>query len=463
MKKFFRTGAAMLALMMALGGCGGETAVVPVVKVSMLTQAGAAADHYAGVVVSESAVEVQRDTDQTIDEIYVSVGDSVRAGDKLFSYDSDELNLELDRKELELDRLEAEVTAKKKQISDVETELKTATGDTKTQLNIQLRQLQTELTEAEYDEEDLTEEISYIKQMLRNVDVTSPIDGTVRKIDESAAVCVTIQQAGAFQVQGTLNELNLDAGLSLGSAVEIVSRLDENRVWTGNVTMIDYSDTTSNSYDSLYGYSDSLSSSTSYPFYVTLDSTEGLLLGQHVYIRLAGINSGSTDRVLMPESYLMDVEYDDKTMILSASVWCPDEEGRLVRQKVVLGEYVSGCYVILEGLTLEGYVADPSNPDCREGAMSDLRAEEDFGQVSSPADGAQTVPTGTAEQTGGDENPEQTQPSGNDGSGGESQSVGQEQNSQNQSGGQEQNSQNQSGGQGQTGELGQEEDMGSWS
>lgn len=380
MKKLLRTGAAVLALMMALAGCGGEEAVVPVVKVSMLTQAGAAADHYAGVVVSENAVEVERDTDQTIAQIHVSAGDSVRAGDKLFSYDSDELNLELDRKELEQDRLEAEVTAKKKQISDVEKELKTAKGDTKTQLNIQLRQLQTELTEAEYDAEDIDEEISYIKQMLRNVHVTSPIDGTVRKIDETARVCVTIQQAGAFQVRGALNELNLDAGLTLGSRVEILSRLDESRIWTGTVTMIDYSDTSSNGYDSLYGAVDPLSSSTSYPFYVTLDSTEGLLLGQHVYIRLAGINQGSTGRILVPESYLTDVSYDDTTMITSAGIWCANGEGKLEKRNVVLGEYQAdvGCYVILDGLSMEDYVADPENPDCVQGAEAQLRSDEDF-------------------------------------------------------------------------------------
>lgn len=383
MKKPVKMLAAVLALMLVLSGCGSDDTIVPVVRVSMLTKAGAAADNYAGVVISENAVQIQRDTQQTIAELYVSEGEEVREGQKLFSYDSDELNLTLDRQELDLDRLEQEITAKKKQISDVEKELKTATGDTKTQLNIQLRQLQTELTQSEYDQEDLESEIKYTRQMLRNVDVTSPISGTVRKIDESSSAYITIQQAGAYQVQGQINELNLNAGIASGTAVTVVSRLDPERIWNGTVTMVDYNNVSTNSYDTLYGNADTMSSSTSYPFYVSLETTEGLLLGQHVYIRLAGLNDNSTGRILMPESYLMDISYDEQTRIASASVWCPGEDGRLVKQPVILGQYMSdtGCYVILEGLTLEGYVADPTNPDCGEGVATDLRSEDDFAQI----------------------------------------------------------------------------------
>lgn len=385
--------AAALALVL-LTGCAGERAPVPVVQVSMIARAGLAGDSYAGVVISENAVQIQRDKSQTVDELYVSEGDTVREGQQLFRYDVNELNLTLDRKELDLDRLEAEVKSKKKQISEVEKELKTATGDTKTQLNIQLRQLNTELTQAQYDEEDLEAEIKYTKQMIKNAVVKSPADGTVRKIDELGEVYILIQQTGAFQVQGMLNELNVNAGITPGARVEVVSRLEPDRIWTGTVTMVDFSNTGTNSYDNMYGTTDILSSSTGYPFYVTLDSVEGLLLGQHVYVRLAGVNADSDGRVLVPESYLTDLAYDEETLIASAAVWCPNEEYKLAKQTVVLGEYLAdiGCYVILEGLSLDSYVADPSNPDCREGAVTDLRSEADFGA-------RETEPTGTADPT----------------------------------------------------------------
>lgn len=387
--------AAVLALPVLLAGCGGKQVRVPVVQVSMIARAGLAGDSYAGVVVSENAVQIQRDKAQSVDELYVSEGDNVREGQQLFRYDVNALNLTLDRQVLDLDRLKESVKSKKKQISDVEKELKTATGDAKTQLNIQLRQLNTELKQAQYDQEDLESEIKYTRQMIQNAVVKSPADGTVRKIDEAGEVYILIQQTGAFQVQGMLNELNVNAGIVLGAAVEVVSRMDPEQIWTGSVTMVDYGNTGTNSYDSMYGSTDILSSSTGYPFYVTLDSVDGLLLGQHVYIRLAGVNAGSDGRVLIPENYLMDISYDAETLIASAAVWCPDEENRLEKQDVVLGEYLAdiGCYVILEGLSLEDHVADPSNPECRDGAVTDLRAETDFGFP-------ETEPDATVDETG---------------------------------------------------------------
>jgi HlyD family secretion protein len=192
-------------------------------------------------------------------------------------------------------------------------------------------------------------------------------------------------------------------GLMEGSFVEIVSRLDPNLVWTGMVTLVDYENAEQNSYDSMYYGNTGMNSTSNYPFYVTLDSTEGLLLGQHVYIRLARVNELAPARVLMPENYLMGVRYNEETLITSADVWCVGEEGKLTKREVVLGEYVmdQGCYVVLEGLTLEDYVADPTNPDCAEGVMTDVRSEEDFGTAD--PESAPTQPSAEGETAAGED------------------------------------------------------------
>lgn len=389
-----------LTLVLALTACD-TNAVVPAVQVRMVTRSGEAADHYAGVVVSENTVEVSRDLSRSIAELCVSAGDVVEEGQLLFRYDSDELNLMLDKQELDLDRLEAEIKSKKSQIAEVEKELKKATGDIKTQLNIQLRQLKTELTQAEYDEEDLKKEIEQTQKLLQNVEVKSPIDGTVRKIDSASDAYITIQQTGAFQIRGVLNELNVESGLKAGTKVVVVSRVDSSRTWTGTVTSVDFNNTQTNSYDAQYGNTDVLSSSTSYPFYVSLDSTDGLLLGQHVYVRLAGVNEMAQSRILLPENYLMGVRYNEETMITSADVWCVNEEGKLVKWEVVLGEFVmeSGCYVILDGLGMGDYVADPSNPDCAEGVTADFRSDADFEQYDDLQSTQTTAPEETAAGT----------------------------------------------------------------
>ena len=56
------------ALMLGLTGCGSQTAV-NAEQAGMLSSAAASSDKFAGVVVSENAVEITRDTDKQIEEL----------------------------------------------------------------------------------------------------------------------------------------------------------------------------------------------------------------------------------------------------------------------------------------------------------------------------------------------------------------------------------------------------------
>lgn len=373
--------AAGLALALSLSACGGSNNPVPVQRLDELTAAAVAADRFAGMVVSENAVTVKKEADKTVAELLVAKGDQVYEGQKLFRYDTDELSLGLDKQELDLDRLEAEIDNLEDQIKDVKKELKNAKGDTKTQLNIQQRQLEMEKTQAEYDKEAMQKDISYTKEMLRNADIYSTVDGTVRSVDEdNPEEYIVIQQAGAYRVKGTLNEMNMSMGIMEGAYVQIQSRLDPGMVWTGVVDMVDYENAEQNSYDAMYyGTSDSMTTTSSYPFYISLDSTEGLLLGQHVYIQLAG-QPVSLDGVFIPESYLMDLLYTPDTDLVTANVWVVGSNGKLEKRAVSLGEYDinTGSYPVLDGLDFADYVADPSNPDCREGAEISINGKLGF-------------------------------------------------------------------------------------
>lgn len=369
-----------LCMVLCLSGCG-EKVYVPVVRVDSLTGAALAADQFAGVLVSDSSVTVASEAGKTVSELLVKEGEKVAEGQKLFSYDSDELELTLDKKELDLDRLEAEIKEIKEQIKEVEKELKKAKDDTKTQLNIQLRQLETELTQSTYDQEDLKTEISYTKKMLKNIDIKSPVEGTVRTINpDNPDEYIIIQQSGAYRVKGLLNEMSMSMGLMEGSNVEIVSRLDPNMIWTGVVSAVDYENAEQNSYDSMYyGNTNGMTNSSSYPFYVTLDSTDGLLLGQHVYIRMA-MPELDPEAVFVPQNYLMDVLYNNETGATTAAVWAVGPEGRLEKRTVTLGEFdmTTGAYQVLDGLDFSDYIADPANPDCKEGAEISINGQTGY-------------------------------------------------------------------------------------
>ena len=112
------------ALMLGLTGCGSQ-AQINVEQAGMLTTAATSSDKFAGVVVSENAVEITRDTDKQIEELYVAVGDTVRINEKLFEYDTDTLSLSIDKQELEMDKLEQQVKDLNTQIKDLEKQIKT--------------------------------------------------------------------------------------------------------------------------------------------------------------------------------------------------------------------------------------------------------------------------------------------------------------------------------------------------
>ena len=208
-----------------------------------------------------------------------------------------------------------------------------------------------------------------------------PIDGTIRTVSEdNYEQYIVIQQTGAYRVKGVLNEMNMGMGIMEGTAVEIVSRLDPTQTWTGTVELVDYENAEQNSYDSMYyGNVNGMTASSSYPFYIALDSTDGLLLGQHVYIQIA-VQVMDPTVPWVPESYLMELVYDDMTGTATASVWMVGAEGTLVKQTVTLGDYdmTTGSYQILEGLDFVDYVADPTDPGCKEGAAISISGQTGY-------------------------------------------------------------------------------------
>lgn len=386
------------ALILGLTGCGGQTQV-NVEQAGMLTTAATSSDKFAGVVVSENAVEITRDTEKQINELYVAVGDTVRVNEKLFEYDTDTLSLTIDKQELEMSKLDQQIKDLNTQVKNLESQIKKEKDKTvKATLELQLRTDKANLTQATYDKKTLQAEITYNKNMLKNAVVRSPIKGTVRSIDENGTPYITIQQAGAFQVKGMLNELSLGAGIMEGVGVTILSRTNSTQFWTGMVSMVDYNAGSTGEQEGMMGFeSDGMSTSTSYPFYITLDDTSGLLLGQHVYIQISAAAIGD-ELLRIPDGYVMDVVTDEESFVTTGTVWSVDMTTmKLTKTTVTLGEYdpTYGTYVILEGITAESYLAYPLDAGVREGASVHLLGELEYMGQTEPLPA--TDPTGISE------------------------------------------------------------------
>ena len=388
--KMKRLAALLAALVMALSaaGCGSDAAAVYVQSVADLAGLGGIApgDRFAGVVVSENVTEITKDGEKTIKELLVKEGDDVTAGQELFSYDTEQLQLTLDKQRLELEQLLATIENYKQQIKDLERDRNRVGTADKLQYTVQIQSLQVDLKEAELNVKAKEAEIAQTETLLANAVVVSPVDGRIQAISENGTdnygnplPYITIQQAGSYRVKGILGELQR-GGIMEGSRLRILSRTDEDQFWTGTVTLVDYENPSQGSeYDMYYGMgSDEMTSASKYPFYVELDSTEGLILGQHVYLELE-TEEGETSGPAISGAFVC-FEEDG-----SAFVWA-ERRGKLEKRSVTVGEYdpMTDTYEILEGLTEEDYIAFPDAELCREGVPTthELTMDEAEGEVA---------------------------------------------------------------------------------
>ncbi len=364
---------AMAACMMVtLVACGAKEGAVYVQSVASLANLGGIApgDRFAGMVVSENVAEIQKDGERTIAEILVKEGDDVKEGDPLFSYDTEELQLTLDMQKLELEQLNATIENYKEQIKDLEKDRDRVGTADKLQYTIQIQSTQVELKEAELNVKAKQAEVEKSESILNNATVTSPVTGRIQSISENGMdnygnplPYITIQQSGSYRIKGVLGELQR-GGLMEGSRLTIVSRTNEAETWSGTVTLVDYENPSQGNSNSMYyGMStDEMASASKYPFYVELDSTEGLMLGQHVYMELEA-EEGETSGPAISSAFICFNE-DGTTY-----VWA-ENGSKLEKRTVTVGEYnpMMDTYEITGGLTEEDYIAFPDPELCVEGA-----------------------------------------------------------------------------------------------
>ncbi|MEE0111290.1 MAG: efflux RND transporter periplasmic adaptor subunit [Oscillospiraceae bacterium] len=360
-------------LTVSLAGCGSDTAVY-VQSVETLMNLGGIApgDRFQGLVVSENVTQIKKDSDKSVKELLVKEGDDVQEGQALFSYDTEELQLALDKQKLEKEQLLSSIDNYKSQIETLENALNTVGGTTKLQYTIEIQSTQVDLKEAEIKLKTKEAEVKKSEELLENATVVSPIQGRIQTISESGTdqngntlPYITIQQIGSYRVKGTLGELQR-GGLREGDRVKILSRTDDSVSWAGTVTLVDYENPSQGTdYDRYYGSSsDEMTSSSKYPFYVELDSTDGLMLGQHVYMEL-------------------EAEEDEAPGVgISAAFVCYNEDGsayvwaengkKLEKRSVTLGEYNPETNVqkITGGLSEADYIAYPDPELCQPGAAT---------------------------------------------------------------------------------------------
>ena len=360
-----------LCLCLMMLACGSDENAVFVQKVADLVNMGGIApgDRFPGIVVSENTIEIQKDPQMVVEELFVREGDDVAEGAQLFSYDTQQLQLSLDKQRLELEQMEASIENYKDQIAELEKERKNAKESERLEYTIQIQTVQLDLKEAEINIKAKRDSVTQAEAMLENTVVVSPVTGRVQTVSESGTdnygnpvAYITIQKTGSYRIKGTIGELQQGAIME-GTRMEVLSRTDGS-VWAGTVTLVDYESPSQENPNAMYYgmATDEMGTPSKYPFYVELDGTDGLILGQHVYLQLEGQDE-EIPGLSVSNAF---IAYDD---FGNPFIWA-DNGGKLEKRTVELGEYdmMNDTIAVLSGLSEDDYIAFPDLELCVEGA-----------------------------------------------------------------------------------------------
>lgn len=283
----------LILVLMFVSGCGETLPSVYVQSVNEIMGYSAAGEYNvcSGIVVAQNETKIERDAERKISELKVEAGQNVSEGDVLFVYDMEEAKLTIDKAELELEQLKNSVTDIEEQIKELESEKKYASSSDQLSYTVRIQSLETDKLEAEYNISVKEAELESMKASIGDGEVRAPISGKVKSINENGAVdemtgamlpYIVLIEEGAYRIKGTVNELNRGDFFE-GQSVIIRSRIDSEQTWHGMIELIESTPDESQNNNN-YGMSDEMTSSSSYPFYVQLENTDDLLLGQHVYI-----------------------------------------------------------------------------------------------------------------------------------------------------------------------------------
>lgn len=343
--------------------------VIYVESVSVITGNGMSnSNRFMGVVETQETKGIDKADDKKVKEVFVKVGDEVKEGDKLFEYDTDEMNLKLKQLELELTSIYNNISTLNSQINTLNEEKKQVDEDHKIEYTSQIQSLQAQINQENYNASTKELEIERQKAAINNSIVYSPMAGVIKSVaslddnsqemndfnygDNQEQHFITITDMGDYRVKASVSEFNIGSFM-IGDRVIIRSRVDETKFWYGNVTSIDTDNPNQNNNDFYYGGGGT--STTKYPVYIALESSEDIMLGQHVYVEFDYGQTVVKDGLWLYEFYLvMDGE--------NTYVWVESND-KIEKRKVELGEYDEELcmYEVVSGLSPDDYIAFPEN------------------------------------------------------------------------------------------------------
>lgn len=366
---------------------------------------------YGGVVEPQETLEVKLESDRTVKQCFVKEGDDVKVGQRLFVYDTQDDEDKLAQAQIDIEKAQGDIEVSQKQIASYEKAKANASSDEQLEYTTNIMTAQTAIKQSEYEIKTKELEVSNLKQKIADATVTSELDGVVQKINDTSDnsssyygssdsnAYITILSAGDYRIKGSVNEQNLQDLQDLynmGATIIVHSRVDDSKTWTGTISEIKTDKAEENDNNSYYYSSYGNADSSSYAFYVELENSDDLILGQHVYMEEDTGDEDQKDGLWLEDYYIMQ-EDDGK-----AYVWMADSNNQLTKHEVTLGDYDEDemKYEITDGLTQDDYITVPQD-GIQEGApviyndvsddTSSVDSWDDSGEGDSWDDGSDSL------------------------------------------------------------------------
>ncbi len=351
-----------------VGATNGDSSEVYVMPLSEIMGANSSysTNVFMGVVEGQESTSLTKSSERELDKVFVSEGDVVSVGTPLFSYKSDKLEADNTQLAFDIERSNLQIKEYTDNIAKNQAELDKIKTDTeedknkKEQLNNEINGWNTDIAIAQNNIAQTEAKIEENNKKINNSTVSSTVAGTITKVADDTnpyttdGTFITILASKEMRVKGQINEQNVWA-INVDEPVTLRSRVDKSQTWHGTITKID-TESKQEENNNSYGGNSSEGSSTKYPFYVTLDDSEGLMMGQHLYIEL-----GQTDAAEMDFSdgtYIYDyyISYDEDG---NPFVWA-SKGGKLVKQSIELGDYYDEQMVYsVSGIDKDTQIAYP--------------------------------------------------------------------------------------------------------
>jgi HlyD family secretion protein len=182
----------------------------------------------------------------------VTVGQKVKKGDPLFTYDTDKYNDNLAQAQIDLERLNNEKDSINATIAELQKQQKKAKAAEQANYTIQIQEQQLAEKQKELDIQSKQADIDKLNDNIAHATVTSEIDGVVKTIRSGTSNAgaslsgtqdnsfLTVMKSGDYRIKGSINEQNISQ-IAEGSPMLAVSRTDSSATWRGTVSKIDTS------------------------------------------------------------------------------------------------------------------------------------------------------------------------------------------------------------------------------